>query len=827
MKTLIVFLLTFLCLASIAQTIPLSFSTLSPANTDIKRPGGGAEQWNEANQMNLYGSSSSTQSLDAYERFSYTDIQPYMNARGSYSTAYFDMKIQGAIQKRQKFSFSIMPVCDYCTGQGNNQAGQPAPGGAYLFYPLWLHNAMQAENPKDFIRSSTGAWWPNWNSPTWLAAWKDMNSFLNNYIMTASYQGVRYKDVVEYVDVSGYGQAGEWTNIEWHGGGTDATVPTLDSIYAYTARIYSSFKVVSQIAVFDGQQVKGNTNIPASVGWFALQFQNGAGHSGIRRENFGTTDAYVDWWLSANHTTYTVPSGFSGAGSVYHFDSAIANRYKYAPFTGEPCCATNSFADLTGQMSSYHVALIGNGNIYSYNGDMNTMQNNFRTAARAAGYGLQITGGQLQLTATSLSVNLNWRNSGVAPTYEHWKIEYQLLQGSIVKWSGTSSFDPYLFVPGADKSVTDPFSIQGVPAGGGYTLKIFIRDPNGYRAPMPLFITSVQNSDGSYNLQTNLTLGTSTPTTPPPTPPPTPPTAAVTTIFTTQTPVAVTDNDHQGPVGQEVGLRFKSSVAGTITGIRFYKTSGNTGTHVGEFYSSSGTRLAQATFSGETATGWQTVQFATPVSIAANTTYIAAYFSSLGYYTEELDYFLHRSLINGTLTAVEDGTNGASGTDPGNGQGMYVYTSSPKFPNQLYRASNYWLDVFFKPNTTGTTAAGAEKNTVMADTLGTVSGQTSDTLSPAVKTKPDTLEISHYSLSQNYPNPTGAVTIINYQAPRSGKIQIILRDVTGRQIKVLVNEVKPAGNYSYYLNTSGMGKGMYYYSMDALQFHDVKKMLVE
>ena len=68
----------------------------------------------------------------------------------------------------------------------------------------------------------------------------------------------------------------------------------------------------------------------------------------------------------------------------------------------------------------------------------------------------------------------------------------------------------------------------------------------------------------------------------------------------------------------ELGVKFRSDVAGTITGIRFYKASTNTGTHVGNLWSSTGTNLATATFSGESASGWQQVNFATPVAITAN-----------------------------------------------------------------------------------------------------------------------------------------------------------------------------------------------------------------
>jgi len=63
-----------------------------------------------------------------------------------------------------------------------------------------------------------------------------------------------------------------------------------------------------------------------------------------------------------------------------------------------------------------------------------------------------------------------------------------------------------------------------------------------------------------------------------------------TTLFTTQTPSGPTNNDHQPAIGQEVGVKFKSSVAGYIIGIRFYNAS-NLGTHIGEYNSQKGLKL--------------------------------------------------------------------------------------------------------------------------------------------------------------------------------------------------------------------------------------------
>src|SRR5262249_8190911 len=100
----------------------------------------------------------------------------------------------------------------------------------------------------------------------------------------------------------------------------------------------------------------------------------------------------------------------------------------------------------------------------------------------------------------------------------------------------------------------------------------------------------------------------------------------------TAVPVGV-DGGPDSPV--EIGVRFTSDVAGTVTGIRFYKASANGGTHVGNLWTSTGTNLASATFAGETASGWQQVSFPAPVAIAANTVYVASYHATAGHYSDD------------------------------------------------------------------------------------------------------------------------------------------------------------------------------------------------
>jgi hypothetical protein len=144
----------------------------------------------------------------------------------------------------------------------------------------------------------------------------------------------------------------------------------------------------------------------------------------------------------------------------------------------------------------------------------------------------------------------------------------------------------------------------------------------------------------------------------------------------------------------ELGMKFQSSVAGNVTGVRFYKGPSNTGTHTGHLWTSAGALLATVTFSNETASGWQQTNFSTPVAIQANTTYVVSYYCPNGYYSANQNYF-NSAVSNAPLTALQ---NSASPN------GVYVYGSGG-FPNQSWNASNYWVDLMFVPATTSTSSS--------------------------------------------------------------------------------------------------------------------------
>lgn len=147
----------------------------------------------------------------------------------------------------------------------------------------------------------------------------------------------------------------------------------------------------------------------------------------------------------------------------------------------------------------------------------------------------------------------------------------------------------------------------------------------------------------------------------------------------------------------EIGVKFRSTIAGSITGIRFYKGASNASTgHVGKLYDANGNLLASVTFTNtnNANTGWVEAHFSTPVTIAANTTYVASYFSpSPGWFAISAGFFTSSGVTNGNLTALQTGTDGPNG----------VYKYGGGFPDGNGGNSNYWVDVLFAQTSTSLT----------------------------------------------------------------------------------------------------------------------------
>src|SRR4051812_1163217 len=185
------------------------------------------------------------------------------------------------------------------------------------------------------------------------------------------------------------------------------------------------------------------------------------------------------------------------------------------------------------------------------------------------------------------------------------------------------------------------------------------------------------------------------------------------------------------PNAVELGVKFRADSNGYITGLRFYKYSQNTGTHVGSLWSAGGTLLGTLTFNNETLSGWQEGSFQTPVAITAGTTYVASYHTNTGFYPSS-NNGLSSAVDNAPLHALSDGSSG--------GNGVYRYTANSAFPSQSFQGTNYWVDVVYvfnqAPDTTPPTVASTapSANGTGVPVTGSVRTTFSEPIDPATVT---------------------------------------------------------------------------------------------
>jgi len=83
-----------------------------------------------------------------------------------------------------------------------------------------------------------------------------------------------------------------------------------------------------------------------------------------------------------------------------------------------------------------------------------------------------------------------------------------------------------------------------------------------------------------------------------------------------------------------------------------------------------------------------------------------------------------------------------------------------------------------------------------------------------------------FSLMQNYPNPFNPTTKIIFDIKNTAFIMLRVFDITGREVRMLVNEKLSAGSYSYDFNAAELPSGVYFYQLQTNEFVETKKMIL-
>jgi hypothetical protein len=471
--------------------LSLSFT---PETGYIELPFARVEQWFDQNYAPIPAGSPG-QRLDVYWRFLWTQLEgPTIN---SYSWVKFDQVVNAAIQKRQRVSIGVFL---HCPGGCDPFNGPVFYDGFSSGYPLYLHNAMQSEPVKDrAIGTTTGnrAWVPNWNSENLLSRAEALLFAMRDHINATAFNGVAYQNVINYIDIRFMGSYGEWhhagivNNMSEYPTGMRPTVATYKRFINMHVAAFPKNPLVMLLATLDAERLN-NTLTPVEVTNYALTISNAWGPLGIRADQQGSLqwndpNNYVNQYMQNNNKSW--------AGGPL-FSTYTMNRWKTSPLVGEPENNSDNpnLQTLVAQAQLYKRNSVGNGNYTRSAGADLNMQN----AANAMGYKLQMTGGKITFSNTAITVAINWRNTGQTPIYETWETVIDIINstGQVVQ-SKVSTFKPRLFLP-APSSATFTDNLPGLPVGS-YTAVLTIKDPTGYRQPLPLYIKG-RNANGSYTL---------------------------------------------------------------------------------------------------------------------------------------------------------------------------------------------------------------------------------------------------------------------------------------------------------------------------------------
>ncbi|MBM2840233.1 MAG: hypothetical protein HW412_761 [Bacteroidetes bacterium] len=164
---------------------------------------------------------------------------------------------------------------------------------------------------------------------------------------------------------------------------------------------------------------------------------------------------------------------------------------------------------------------------------------------------------------------------------------------------------------------------------------------------------------------------------------------------------------------------------------------------------------------------------------------------------------------------------------------LEVVGSSGGFHHRQAFTSNPWIKLAFPEleiskifirNAGGLNPTSFEGQVI----LGTYGGGVFQSTSPLTSVGENKIIPGQFALEQNYPNPFNPATTIRFSIPVGtyGHTSLRVYDVLGREVAILVNEVKQPGEYEVQWDASNFSSGVYFYRMRAGSFQDTKKLIL-
>jgi hypothetical protein len=167
---------------------------------------------------------------------------------------------------------------------------------------------------------------------------------------------------------------------------------------------------------------------------------------------------------------------------------------------------------------------------------------------------------------------------------------------------------------------------------------------------------------------------------------------------------------------------------------------------------------------------------------------------------------------------------------PTAGKAWYVY-ETPENYSWIGDTSSHSVTVKINVETTGENTIGyfvSTNDLKMSDSLN-YSIEMDNPINVTVNAIEDVISSrvpEEFGLDQNYPNPFNPSTKIRFQLEKSGDVRLSVYDLTGREIAVLINGHRNAGEYQVEFNGENLSSGVYLYRLVSEDQSYVRKMML-
>ena len=90
-----------------------------------------------------------------------------------------------------------------------------------------------------------------------------------------------------------------------------------------------------------------------------------------------------------------------------------------------------------------------------------------------------------------------------------------------------------------------------------------------------------------------------------------------------------------------------------------------------------------------------------------------------------------------------------------------------------------------------------------------------------------TIKHDRNTLSQNYPNPFDAYSVIKYYLMNPGHVYLKIYDQSGREVKTLVDRYQNEGEHEIIWQPKSLSNGLYFYKLQVGEFLETKKLMLQ